>query len=291
MDRSELLKQVRKVEIKTRGLTRQIFSGEYQSAFKGRGISFSEVREYAPGDDVRTIDWNVSARLGKPYIKIFQEERELEVILLVDISRSSEFGAAGKQKRAYATELAATIAFSAMQNNDKVGVIFFSDKIEKYLPPKKGRTYALRIIRELLEIEPRSPGTNVSQALRFLTNARKKRAICFALSDFIAPDFTRALKIAARKHDLIALNVFDKREGELPKVGLIELIDAETGRRATLDSSSGAVRQAYSESWTARSAALRRTFRSAGVDLIELPTDASFVGPLSAFFKYRERRK
>jgi len=230
METAELLKKVRKIEIKTRGLSSQIFSGEYHSAFKGRGMAFSEVREYIPGDDIRTIDWNVTARFNTPYVKVFEEERELNVVLLVDVSASGNFGTQKQIKQELITELCAVIAFSASTNNDKIGVIFFSDKIEKFIPPKKGKTHILRIIRELLNFEPQNKGTNITQAFKFLTNAIKKRSIAFVISDFIDTNFDDAVKIANKKHDVVALRIYDKAETEIPKIGLIKLKDNETGK-------------------------------------------------------------
>jgi uncharacterized protein (DUF58 family) len=228
METSELLKKVRKIEIKTRRLSQDLFSGEYHSAFKGRGMSFSEVREYTPGDDIRSIDWNVTARFNHPYVKVFEEERELTVMILVDVSASEHFGTQKQLKQDMVTELCAVLAFSSLQNNDKIGVIFFSDKIEKFIPPKKGKSHILAIIRELLEFKPESKKTNISEALRYFTNAIKKKSIAFVISDFMDKDFTDALKIASGKHDVIALRVYDKREKELPNVGLVKFRDAET---------------------------------------------------------------
>ena len=249
MEPSEILKKVRRIEIKTRGLSRNIFSGHYHSAFKGRGMAFSEVREYQYGDDIRNIDWNVTARFQKPYLKIFDEERELMVMLLIDVSGSNEFGTQGAFKEDLMTEIAAVLAFSAIQNNDKVGVIFFSDKIEKFIPPKKGTTHILRIIRELIDFKPESQGTDISEALRFLTNAIKKRCTAFIISDFMDHAFEQAIKIASGKHDLVAIRVYDKRETELPPIGMIEVFDKESEGRTWVDTSSKKVRDNFSLWW------------------------------------------
>ena len=245
-DTAELLKKVRKVEIKTRGLSKQIFSGEYHSAFKGRGMSFSEVRSYQYGDDVRNIDWNVTARTGEAHIKVFEEERELTVILLIDVSKSSFFGTGDQMKNDMITELCAVLSFSAINNNDKVGVLFFSDQIEKFIPPKKGKTHILRIIRELLDFEPVGKETNIGMALEYFNNVIKKRCICFVLSDFIADGYDTALRIAARRHDLIGMHIYDPTEKQLPNLGLIRVVDAETGKLHYLDTSSAKVRSAQS---------------------------------------------
>ena len=262
METSELLKKVRQIEIKTRGLSRNIFAGEYHSAFKGRGMAFSEVREYQYGDDVRDIDWNVTARHNKPFIKVFEEERELTVILLVDVSSSRDFGAIGEMKREMIAEIAATIAFSAIQNNDKIGVIFFSDKIEKFIPPKKGKKHILYIIRELIDFQPEDKGTDLGVVLEYMTNAIKKRSTAFLISDFIAaPDYSNALSIAGRKHDLVAIQVYDKRETELPDVGLIKMYDAERETENWVDSSSSKVRKTYAQWWKNRQAVMQDTLR------------------------------
>ena len=287
MEASELLKKVRKIEIKTRGLSKNIFAGEYHSAFKGRGMAFSEVREYQYGDDIRSIDWNVTARFNHPYIKIFEEERELTVMLLVDISNSRTFGTQSKLKKNLITEIAAVLSFSAIQNNDKIGVILFSDKVEKFIPPKKGRTHTLRIIRELLEFEPENQETNISEALRYLTNAIKKRSTAFIISDFIDdnpqtgfPRFDEALRIANRKHDVIALKIYDKRETELPDVGLIRFKDAETGKYAWVDTSSKQVRNNYSGWWRKNEKLTSETLTKAGVDFVSISTEEDYVKPL-----------
>ncbi len=287
METSELLKKVRKIEIKTRGLSNQIFAGEYHSAFKGRGMAFSEVREYQYGDDIRNIDWNVTARFSHPYIKVFEEERELTVMLLIDLSDSKEFGTQKMLKREVMTELSAVLSFSAIQNNDKIGVIFFSDKIEKYIPPKKGRKHILRIIRELIDLRPESRKTNIAEALRYLTNIQKKRTTAFLISDFIDEGFSDALKIANYKHDLIALQVCDEREKELPDVGLIKLRDAETNRQVWLDTSDKNVRKQYRKTWTEAQQSLKETFTRAGVDHTQIWTNKDYVQPLLKLFKQR----
>ncbi|MDE6072658.1 MAG: DUF58 domain-containing protein, partial [Muribaculaceae bacterium] len=250
MDANELLKKIRKIEIKTRGLSQNIFAGEYHSAFKGRGMIFSEVREYQPGDDIRDIDWNVTARHNKPYVKVYEEERELTVMLLIDVSGSRNFGARGDLKKERMAEIAATLAFSSIQNNDKVGVIFFSDKIEKFIPPKKGKKHILLIIREIISFEPESTGTNIDVALQFMTNAIKKRCSAFLISDFIDDhDYFKSMSIANRKHDLASIQVYDKRDAEMPNVGLIRIKDLETGQDRWIDTSSSYVRKAYAKDW------------------------------------------
>lgn len=288
MDTAELLKKVRKIEIKTRGLSSQVFSGEYHSAFKGRGMAFSEVREYTPGDDVRTIDWNVTARFNSPYVKVFEEERELNVVLLVDVSVSGQFGTLKQSKKDLITELCAVVAFSASTNNDKIGVIFFSDKIEKYIPPKKGKTHILRIIRELVSIEPTSTKTDVSQALRYLTNVIKKKSIVFVVSDFIDNNpFVDAIKIANKKHDIVALEIFDKTEREIPPVGLIKLKDLESGEIKWVDTSSKAFQKEMKIQNLQLEAKLKEGFNKAGVDHVRLRTDQSYIQPLMSLFKRR----
>ena len=294
MEASELLKKVRKIEIKTRGLSKNIFAGEYHSAFKGRGMAFSEVREYQFGDDIRSIDWNVTARFNHPFVKIFEEERELTVMLLVDISNSRTFGTQSKLKKSLITEIAAVLSFSAIQNNDKIGVILFSDKVEKFISPKKGRTHILRIIRELMEFEPQNKETNISEALRYLTNAIKKRSTTFIISDFIdddpqsgLPRFDEALRIANKKHDVIALKIYDKRETELPNVGLIRLKDAETGQHAWVDTSSDQVRKQYSGWWRKNEQLTNEILSKAGVDFVSIATDEDYVKPLIKLFKKR----
>ncbi len=288
MDTEELLKKVRRIEIKTRGLSSNIFAGEYHSAFKGRGMAFSEVREYQYGDDVRDIDWNVTARLDKPYVKVFEEERELTVILMVDVSGSLDFGTAQQTKRQMATEIAATLAFSAIQNNDKIGVIFFSDRIEKFIPPKKGRKHILFIIRELLDFQPASSRTDIGQAVEFMTNAIKKRCTVFILSDFFDPhDFSQQLMIANRKHDVCALQIYDRRMIELPDVGLMKVRDAESGEENYIDTSSKAVRRAHHEWWINNQTRLADMFAKARMDCANLRTDEDYVKGLMALFKRR----
>ncbi len=289
MDTAELLKKVRKVEIKTRGLSKQIFSGEYHSAFKGRGMSFSEVRSYQYGDDVRNIDWNVTARTGEAHIKVFEEERELTVILLIDVSKSSFFGTGDQMKNDMITELCAVLSFSAINNNDKVGVLFFSDQIEKFIPPKKGKTHILRIIRELLDFEPVGKETNIGMALEYFNNVIKKRCICFVLSDFIADGYDTALRIAARRHDLIGMHIYDPTEKQLPNLGLIRVVDAETGKLHYLDTSSAKVRSAQSDWFSKNNTYFKTSFAKSGADLISLRTDQSYTGPLLNFFKKRSK--
>ncbi|MCP9611883.1 DUF58 domain-containing protein [Coprobacter tertius] len=288
METSELLKKVRHIEIKTRGLSRNIFAGQYHSAFKGRGMAFSEVREYQYGDDVRDIDWNVTARHNKPYIKVFEEERELTVMLLVDVSASRNFGAVGEMKKSIMTEIAATLAFSAIQNNDKIGVIFFSDRIEKFIPPKKGRKHILYIIRELIDFQPESKGTDLSLVLEYMTNAIKKRCTAFLISDFITNDnFKNALSIANRKHDMVGIQVYDKRETVLPDVGLIKMCDAERNVENWVDSSSQKVRKAYSAWWNDRQGRMLDYMRKSRVDVASVSTDEDYVIALMNLFKRR----
>ena len=289
MDTTELIKKVRRIEIKTRGITRNLFSGEYHSAFKGRGMSFSEVREYQMGDDIRTIDWNVTARFNHPYVKIFEEERELTLILLVDVSGSENFGSQKQLKEDMITELCAVLAFSGLQNNDKIGVIFFTDIIEKFIPPKKGKPHILRIIRELIEFKPVNRKTDITQALKYLTNAIKKRSIAFLISDFMDGDFTDAMKIASRKHDLIALRIYDKREKELPNVGLLKTRDPETGKITWMDTSSKKVRYSYAEAINRKEKTLSDIFKRTGVDNATIATDESYMAPLSNLFKRRSK--
>lgn len=288
METSELLKKVRHIEIKTRGLSRNIFAGQYHSAFKGRGMAFSEVREYQYGDDVRDIDWNVTARYNKPFVKVFEEERELTVMLLVDVSASRNFGAVGEAKREMMAEVAATIAFSAIQNNDKIGMIFFSDKIEKFIPPKKGRKHILYIIRELIDFTPDNTGTNIGLALEYMTNAIKKRCTTFLISDFIdSGDYKNALSIANRRHDLVAIQVYDRRESQLPNVGLIKLQDSERGVEQWVDSSSASVRARYAEWWNTRQDRMLTMLRKSRVDLATIATDDDFVVALMNLFQRR----
>lgn len=288
MDTSDILKKVRKIEIKTRGLSNNIFAGEYHSAFKGRGMTFSEVREYQYGDDIRNIDWNVTARQNSPFIKIYEEERELTMMLLIDVSASGDFGTLSKFKREQITEIAAVLAFSAMQNNDKIGVIFFSDRIEKFIPPKKGKKHILRIIRELIDFKPESNNTDISQALRYLTNSIKKRCTSFLISDFMdSNDFSHALSIANKKHDLVALRVYDKREEELPSVGLMFVTDAESGRKMWIDSSDKKTRDVFARNTLERLSNLERTFKHAGVDVANIRSDEDYVRALIGLFKRR----
>ncbi|HRI42266.1 MAG TPA: DUF58 domain-containing protein [Bacteroidia bacterium] len=287
METSTLLQKVRAIEIKTRGLSAHIFSGEYHSAFKGRGMAFSEVREYTPGDDIRSIDWNVTARFGHPYVKVFEEERELTVILLVDVSASGDFGTKQQFKRQLMTELCAVLAFSAIQNNDKTGVIFFSDRIEKFIPPKKGKTHILRIIRELIEFKPVNRKTDLAVALQYLMNAIKKRSICFLISDFYAENFERELKLANKKHDLVALEIIDPREESLPDIGLVRFEDAETGTSQWIDTGDPAVREAFQKNMQVRSRRNADLFARSGVDTVRLSTDRSYVQPLMQLFKKR----
>ena len=287
VETSELLKRVRKIEIKTRGLSNQIFSGQYHSAFKGRGMAFSEVRGYQQGDDIRTIDWNVTARSGDPYVKVFEEERELTVMLLVDVSGSGDFGSKVMLKRQLMTEICAVLSFSAIQNNDKVGIIFFSDKIEKFIPPKKGKSHILRIIRELIDFKPEHKGTDLSEALRYLTNVVKKRSIAFLLSDFMDKDYSDALKLANKKHDLVAIRVFDQLEQEIPNVGLLPMADAETGELIWVDTSSKEARTKLKAESLRFEAELKDTLMKSGVDMAEIRTDHSYVKPLLNLFKRR----
>ena len=287
METNELLKKVRKIEIKTRGLSQNIFAGQYHTAFKGRGMTFSEVREYQYGDDVRSIDWNVTARFGRPYIKVFEEERELTVMLLVDVSGSLDFGTTNQYKKGIITEVSATLAFSTIQNNDKVGAIFFSDKIEKFIPPKKGKKHVLHIIRELLVFEPVSNQTNIGEALKYFTNAIKKRSTAFIISDFIDSGFERTLTFANNKHDIAAMQVYDIREAELPDVGLIKVKDAETGERIWVDTSDKRLRTSYKHKWNERQLALQKTFKQSGVDSVTMSTSDDYVRALMKLFKLR----
>jgi uncharacterized protein (DUF58 family) len=287
METSELLKRVRQIEIKTRGLSRNIFAGEYHSAFKGRGMTFSEVREYQYGDDIRNIDWNVTARYNHPYVKLFEEERELTVMLMIDVSGSREFGTMSKLKKNQITEIAAVLAFSAIQNNDKIGVIFFSDTIEKFIPPKKGKTHILRIIRELIDFQPEHRSTDVSNALRYLTNAIKKRCTTFVISDFIDSDFDNALTIANKKHDVVALKIYDQREQELPSIGLIKIKDAETGEYSWVDTSNKKVREKYAGWWRKQEENTTEVFKRSGVDVANIRTDQDYVRSLINLFQRR----
>lgn len=288
MDANELLKKIRKIEIKTRGLSQNIFAGEYHSAYKGRGVIFSEVREYVPGDDVRDIDWNVTARQNKPFVKVYEEERELTVMLLVDVSGSHSFGAVGEAKMEKMAEIAATLAFSSIQNNDKVGMIMFSDKIEKFIPPKKGRKHILLLIREIINYQPENEGTDIDQALRFLTNAIKKRTAAFLISDLIdTHDYTQSLMIASRKHDLVTLQVYDKRDCEMPNVGLVKMRDLETGETAWIDTSSKSVRKTYAKAWYDRQQWISSVMTKSGVDMTSIATDEDFVKALLGMFRRR----
>ena len=288
METSDILKRVRKIEIKTRGLSNNIFAGQYHSAFKGKGMSFSEVREYQYGDDVRDIDWNVTARYHKPYVKVFEEERELTVMLLIDVSNSLDFGTVKQMKKDMVTEIAATLAFSAIQNNDKIGVIFFSDRIEKFIPPKKGRKHILYIIRELLDFKPESKRTDIKMAVEYLTNVIKKRCVTFMLSDFIDDnDYRNALTIANRKHDIVAIQVYDRRLAELPDVGLMKVRDAETGHEQWIDTSSAKLRNAHHAWWKERQVRLAETFTKSNVDSVSVRTDQDYVKSLLNLFAKR----
>ena len=292
MEATDLFKKVRKIEIKTRGLTNHIFSGQYHSAFKGRGMTFSEVREYQYGDDIRNIDWNVTARFHKPFVKIFEEEREMTVMLLVDVSGSNDFGSIDATKRDITAELAAVLAFSAIQNNDKVGVIFFSDQIEKFIPPKKGSSHILRIIREIVTFTPQHKGTDIGEGLKFLTSAIKKRTTAFLISDFVtSKPFEQEMRIAARKHDLISLRITDKRELIIPKIGLVKFRDNETDKEFWVDTSTNAWNQAYQKFVQHETTALNKTFVNNGVDNTLIYTDEDYVKPLMQLFKRRESRR
>lgn len=288
MEATELLKKVRKIEIKTRGLSQNIFAGEYHTAFKGRGMTFSEVREYQYGDDIRDIDWNVTARHNHPYVKVYEEERELTVMLIVDVSGSRLFGAIGEEKREMIAEIAATIAFSAIQNNDKIGVIFFSDKVERFIPPKKGRKHILFIIRELLDFKPESTRTEIAVPLRFITDALKKRCTAFVISDFIDPkDYYTALSVAANKHDIIGLQVYDKRDAQIPDIGLIRVQDLETGKERWLDTSSKKVRKTLGKWWYERQQSMTEILRRCRVDFSSVSTDEDYVKALMGLFQKR----
>jgi uncharacterized protein (DUF58 family) len=290
METKDLLKKVRKIEIKTRGLSHQIFSGHYHSAFKGRGMAFSEVREYQYGDDIRNIDWNVTARFNHPFIKVFEEEREMTVMLLIDVSGSNEFGTRKEFKSSVITEVAAILAFSAIQNNDKVGVLFFSSKVERFIAPAKGRTHILRIIREMINFKADEKGTNIEEALRYLTNAVKKKCTAFILSDFMDSNYAKALRIASRKHDIGAIRIYDHRETELPNMGLIKVLDAESGNEQWVDTSDTRVRESYRQHYIQQAQISQNIFRSAGVDSVEINTQDDYVKPLIKLFKMRESR-
>ncbi len=287
METSDIIQKVRKIEIKTKGLSNHIFAGEYHSAFKGKGMTFSEVREYQYGDDVRSIDWNVTARFAHPYVKIFEEERELTVMLLIDVSGSRVFGTVSQYKMDIFTEIAAVLAFSTIHNNDKVGVIFFSDKIEKFIPPKKGRKHVLHIIRELIDFKPESKQTNIAEALRYFTNAINKRSTAFIISDFIDDDFEKELTIANKKHDVVALQVYDIRETELPDVGLVKLKDSETDKRIWVDTSDKRLRTTYMHRWAETQLKLQKVFTKSGVDSVSMSTSEDYVKTLIKLFKMR----
>lgn len=287
MTSEEILQKVRKIEIKTRGLSKNIFAGEYHSQFKGRGMTFSEVREYQAGDDVRSIDWNVTARLGKPYIKVFEEERELTVMLLIDVSGSSNFGTVSQMKRDMMTEVAATLAFSTIENNDKVGVIFFTDKIEKYIPPKKGKKHVLHIIRELIDFQPEQHGTDIAAAIQYFANAQKRRCTAFLISDFMTEQVAvlkKPLMIASNRHDLSAIQIYDHRDAELPDVGLLKVKDAETGERIWIDTAVRAVRKSYARHWDEQQTELNDVFTKTGTNHISVRTDEDYVRALMKLF-------
>ncbi|HAQ71948.1 MAG TPA: DUF58 domain-containing protein [Flavobacteriales bacterium] len=291
METSELLKRVRKIEIKTRGLSNQIFSGEYHSAFKGRGMAFSEVREYMPGDPIRSIDWNVTARLNHPYVKVFEEEREMTMMLIVDVSASENFGSKSMLKREMITEVAAVLAFSAVQNNDKIGIIFFSDRIEKYIPPKKGKSHILRIIRELIDFEPEGTGTNIKEALGFFNNVTKKRSIAFLISDMLDSDYEKPLRIAKRKHDFVTLLTKDIAEETLPDLGLVPMKDFESGKTFWVDTSDKEVRKNYKRNRDQKLKETEDLLRKSGIDYAHLYTNRSYVQPLMQLFKKRESKR
>ncbi len=286
----EILKKVKRIEISTRGLVNDVFSGEYHSVFKGRGMEFSEVREYQVGDDIRTIDWNVTARMGHPYVKVFEEERELTVILLVDVSSSGEFGTVEQMKGEIAAEICALLAFSAIKNNDKVGLVIFSDQVEKYVAPKKGKSHVLRVVREILYHEPQGHQTNIAEALQFLSRVTTRRAVVFLVSDFISSGYEKALQIANKRHDIVAITVTDPREVDLPNVGFIELEDAETGETFLLDTSSSDVRQEFSTRTNETILGREKLFRSMNVDYIDIKTNESYIEPLVRFFRMRAKR-
>jgi len=286
-DTAELLKKVRRIELKTKGLKNQIISGEYHSAFKGKGMAFSEVREYAVGDEVRTIDWNVTARFGHPFVKVFEEERELTVILVVDVSASDSFGSTEQLKKNMITEICAVLAFSAIYNNDKIGVIFFSDRVEKFIPPKKGKSHILRIIRELIEFEPENKTTNIGEALRYLNNVVKKRSIAFLITDFLADDYEDGLKLANKKHDLVALQIYDQRELEMPAVGRVLFQDPETGDTHWVNTNSKSVREQYKKKGEERMLLAKNACKKAGVDLASIATNESYITPIRNLFSKR----
>ncbi|WGK65929.1 DUF58 domain-containing protein [Croceiramulus getboli] len=287
MDTKELLKKVRKIEIKTRRLSDHIFGGEYHSTFKGRGMTFSEVRQYTFGDDVRNIDWNVTARYNEPFVKVFEEERELTMLLMADISGSEFFGTQGQFKNEIVTEVAATLAFSAMQNNDKIGLILFSDEVELYIPPKKGKSHVLRVIRELLEFKPKSKKTDLSQALQFMAGVMKKKAIVFVLSDFMTDDYEHTLKIAGKKHDITGIRIYDQREEEIPNLGLVQVLDEESGEHMLVNTGSKKVRREYTAYFKERANYFQESFRRSGAGVIDVRTDESYVKKLLGYFKRR----
>ena len=287
MDTKEILKKVRKIEIKTRRLSDHIFSGEYHTSFKGRGMTFSEVRQYQYGDDVRAIDWNVTARYNEPFVKVFEEERELTMMLIVDISGSESFGTKNQQKRDMVTEIAATLAFSATQNNDKIGLLLFSDQIELFIPPKKGKSHVLRIIRELIEFESKSKKTDLSQALKYLSSVLKKKAIVFLISDFMVKDYEHTLKIASKRHDVTGIRVFDQREESIPNIGIVNMLDAETGETLVVDTNSKSVRQDYEKYYSENVAYFRDIFSKCGAGTISSRVDESYVTKLLGYFKAR----
>ena len=291
MNASSLLKKVKKIEIKSKGLSNHIFAGEYHTAFKGTGMAFSEVREYQSGDDIRSIDWNVTARYNTPFVKIFEEEREMTVMLLIDVSASGDFGTNKQYKKDLATEIAAVLAFSAIKNNDKVGVIFFSDRIEKFIIPKKGKSHILRIIREIVSLNPDSKGTDVSMALEYFNSVIKKRSICFLLSDFTSAPFSKPLKIASKKHDIVGVRIHDKRESEMPNIGLVPMQDMETDKLVYVDTSDKEIRFNYSKTRSQKIKELNKIFETNGVDLVQISTGEDYVKPLVNFFKRRGKRK
>ena len=291
MNASSLLKKVKKIEIKSKGLSNHIFAGEYHTAFKGTGMAFSEVREYQSGDDIRSIDWNVTARYNTPFVKIFEEEREMTVMLLIDVSASGDFGTNKQYKKDLATEIAAVLAFSAIKNNDKVGVIFFSDRIEKFIIPKKGKSHILRIIREIVSLEPDSKGTDVAMALEYFNSVIKRRSICFILSDFTSAPFSKPLKIASKKHDIVGVRIHDKRESEMPNIGLVPMQDMETDKLVYVDTSNKEIRLNYSKTRSQKIKNLNKTFETNGVDLVQISTGEDYVKPLVNFFKRRGKRK
>ena len=291
MSTAALLKKVRQIEIKTKGLSNHIFAGEYNTAFKGKGMAFSEVREYQSGDDIRSIDWNVTARYNTPFIKVFEEEREMTVMMLIDMSASGNFGTKKQFKRELATEIAAILAFSAIKNNDKVGVIFFTDRIEDFIPPKKGKKHILRIIREILAFKPIRKQTDISVALEYFTSVIKKRSVCFILSDFMSPSFEKPLQIANKKHDLVALRIHDKMEDNLPNIGLVSIKNIETEEVMILDTSDKRIRLNFKENRTKKIDAIKKTLSTSGIDLIDITTGHNYIKPLINFFKNRERRR